>query len=176
MYKRQVERTSYLIPTISSNGLNDLVIMCEIEKKLCKFIIDTGSSISLIKEGISRCATHKTAINANGVTGSNLFVKGTQNLRLRLGSVEVVHTFLVVPRDDSFFHVYDGILGLDLLKSLGAIIDLPSRRMSLNNNSVAISLDSGVEDCRIVSTSITIGCGPDQPITRCNFVGNNAEF
>ena len=96
-------------------------------------------------------------------------------MRLRLGSVEVVHTFLVVPRDDSFFHVYDGILGLDLLKSLGAIIDLPSRRLSLNNNSVVISLDSGVEDCGVVSTGITNGCGPDQPITR-NFVGNDAEF
>ena len=55
------------------------------------------------------CHTHKTAINAKGVTGSNLFAKGAQNLRLRLGSVEVVHTFLVVPRNDSFFHVYDGI-------------------------------------------------------------------
>lgn len=147
-----------MIPTVSIQGSKDLILYVKVENKLCKFLIDTGSSISLIKEGISRRAIKKTYVRARGVTGRNLLVKGEQNVKITIGDVTVLYNFVVVPHDDKFFNMYDGILGLDLLEYLGAVINLPLRHLRLNDSEI-VSFDSGV-------TGTFSGCGSDQPTTR----------
>lgn len=71
------------------------VILGTVDKKWCRFIIDIQSSVSLIKEGISRYATQKTTVSSHGVIGSSLNIKGIQNIKVYFGSLKLDTHFLL---------------------------------------------------------------------------------
>ncbi|MGR0295537.1 hypothetical protein ACUWCL_29345, partial [Klebsiella pneumoniae] len=59
-------------------------------------------------------------IQARGVTGDCMPVQGQQVLEVTLGGVRTEHEFLIT----EFFQGYDGILGMDFLRKVGAVIDV----------------------------------------------------
>ena len=75
------------------------------------FIIDTGSSISLIQPQVSISPVEPTTLAPFGVTGSELQVQGTQRVDFRVKDKIFSDKFCVclLPTDA------DGIIGMDFL-------------------------------------------------------------
>jgi hypothetical protein len=55
--------------------------------------IDTGSSVSILQQGVSRNEVMTTDIRSYGVIGDVLDVKGRQSLSFVLGGQEFHHSF-----------------------------------------------------------------------------------
>lgn len=94
-----------------------------IGRKPCRFLVDTGAMISVIKNGICKKKIRPTQITAKSATGNKLKVYGEQKIGLNIGEhCQVYHDFLVADLQTT----YDGLLGVDLLKKLGVKIDFAS--------------------------------------------------
>ena len=91
------------------------------------FIIDTGSSISLIQPQVSSSPVEPTRLAPFGVTGSELQIQGTQRVDFRVNDRKFIHQFCVclLPTDA------DGIIGMDFLSARRAVVDLESRELRL---------------------------------------------
>jgi predicted aspartyl protease len=83
-------------------------------------LIDTGASVSVIKPGIMAAEIWSTQTEARGITGGKLKVMGTQLVSLNVGNRIFTHEFLVSSLDTE----YSGILGVDILRHMGARVDL----------------------------------------------------
>jgi hypothetical protein len=90
-------------------------------------IVDTGSSISLVQPGIWSSKLTRTNVTPFGVTGDGLNILGEQLLTLEVGDWRYSHRFCVC----SLPTQTDGIIGLDMLESLGAHVDLENRQLLL---------------------------------------------
>jgi hypothetical protein len=90
-------------------------------------IVDTGSSISLVQPGICSSKLTPTDVTPFGVTGEGLNILGEQLLTLEVGDWRYRHRFCVC----SLATQADGIIGLDMLESLGAHVDLENRQLLL---------------------------------------------
>ncbi|OWZ21655.1 hypothetical protein PHMEG_0003765 [Phytophthora megakarya] len=105
--------------------------------------IDSGAVASLIdarvalRIGRSNDPLHPCDNSLNGVTGHKINMKGTIDLPLRLGSIEIVRPFVVVSR----LHV-DAILGTDTLKAFRAVVDLDDSTLTLKTTNEVFQLGS----------------------------------
>jgi hypothetical protein len=98
----------------------------KIEGKRKCFIIDTGSNVSILQPGVSRCDVRATDVRPYGVTREALDAQGQQHVSFVLGGRKFSHTFLVCPlRTES-----DGLFGTDFLKKTGANINFDIGQLS----------------------------------------------
>lgn len=98
-----------------------------VNKNNYRFLIDTGSSISLIKPKIFPTPVIKIdPICVKTATG-NIILDETQEIFSPIKKSKL--TFLVF----EFGSGYDGLLGFDNLKKLNASINIPMGFVSLNN-------------------------------------------
>ena len=90
-------------------------ISLRIEREDRVMIIDIGSNISIVQQGISKSEVRHTDMRPYGVTGETIDVKGRQAVSFVLGGREFNHQFLVcsLPTDA------DGLLGMDFLRVRG---------------------------------------------------------
>ena len=107
-------------------------VSLEIEGKQRSLIKDTGSSISIIQQGVSRSEVTTSDIKPYGVTGEVLDVKERQSLSFELGGQEFHHSFVVcsLPTEAA------GILGTHFLKKSGGVIDLDRNKITFFETSV----------------------------------------
>jgi hypothetical protein len=84
------------------------------------FIVDTGSSISLIQPGVSSSEISDANVSPIGVTGANLGIEGEQEVEFSFRDWISRHKFYVcsLPTDA------DGLVGMDLLIKKNARLDI----------------------------------------------------
>jgi hypothetical protein len=104
----------------------------EIDGNIHDFVVDTGATVSLVKPFVSKSQYRKCAVQASGVSGTNLEILGLQNIEFRItnedSKMTFVQAFVVCPL------VIDstGILGMDFLHKVGAEISLTTSLLSVN--------------------------------------------
>ena len=108
-------------------------ISVNIEGVMRRLILDTGSNISILQPGMSRCDVSVTTMKPYGVTGQALDVRGQQSVVFEFDGREFRHTFLVctLPTDAA------GLLGTDFMEGTGAVINFECSKMSLTGIAAA---------------------------------------
>jgi hypothetical protein len=73
----------------------------EIDGKIYDFVVDIGATVSLIKSFVSKSQYRKCAVQARGVSGTNLEILGRQDIEFRITNEESrmtsVHVIVVCP-------------------------------------------------------------------------------
>jgi predicted aspartyl protease len=105
-------------------------------------LIDSGASVSVIKPGIAAAEICSTETTARGITGNKLKVLGMQTVVCNVGKREFTHDFLVSALDTE----YSGILGVDILRHMGAKVDFRTSTLLIGRKCYQLS---GQEDGRV---------------------------
>ena len=134
----KVDSSSRLIP--SENAVRRLQvsvsvehgtpsITVHIEGELRSLIIGTGSTVSILQQGVSKSDLSIKVLKPFGVTGEVLDIKWRQLVSLTMGGREFHHEFLVctLPTEAA------GILDTDFLVEYGVTMDLQSNKLSLRD-------------------------------------------
>lgn len=114
---------------------NELIINVMIGSKPCRFLLDTGATISIIKKGISQKIIRSSDVVARCVTGSKIKIYGRQKVSLSLGNTRIDHDFVVA----DILTPYDGLMGLDLMKRIGLKIDFTTGNIFIGDNDHVVS-------------------------------------
>lgn len=109
-----------LVPAINVDGNNDLTLQGAVEGKEMIFLVDTGAVLSLIATQAYKGKFQKAKMNAIGVTGDDLKILGVVKLSVLIKGHYYVMDFHVC---DMKYLPYDGILGVNALKTLKVRID-----------------------------------------------------
>jgi hypothetical protein len=99
---------------------NELLLEVQVEGELQQFLIDSGTSLSLVKPGVSRAEVKPTDLAARGITGTKSKSLGVQDIKIKLGNRTYTHEFLMTPLNVE----YSGVLGLDILRQMEDKVDL----------------------------------------------------
>ena len=91
------------------------------------FLIDTGSSLSLIQPGVCSTQIDHATVIPYGVTGDELQVKGEQLVHFKIGGERYSHNFCVCTLSTEA----DAILGMDFLRAMDAELDLKGGKLWL---------------------------------------------
>ena len=149
-----------------------LYLNCRLDGQPCQALIDTGSTISLVRPGTLPHATNQpptawTATNTKlmTVTGEKVCMEGKKLLTVRAGDQEVVHEFWLANIQDPC------IIGLDLLSHWGAQVDVVGKAITLGKETV--ELQSGRREKnrprgRRTSTAAQRVSGPHAPTPDTN--------
>ena len=84
------------------------------------FIVDTGSSISLIQPGVCSKEVRPTNLSPFGVTGNELQIMGVQEVEFYLNGKKFRHQFCVCALPTKA----DGIVGMDFLSERNVDLNL----------------------------------------------------
>jgi hypothetical protein len=93
-----------------------------------RFVIDTGSTISLIQPGISRAKVAKTDIAPIGITGKVLPLQGEQEIEFTIAGKAVRQRVGVCALPTEA----EGLLGTDFMKANDARVDVANHRLELD--------------------------------------------
>jgi hypothetical protein len=104
-------------------------ISVEIEGMTRRLILDTGSNVSIMQQGISIGDVGVTSAKPNGVTGETLDIKGQKFVSFTLEGQEYKHPFLVCPLPTDAAD----LLGINFLEKTGAEINFECGKMSLTD-------------------------------------------
>ena len=104
--------------------------------------MDTGSSISLIQSRVYLSDVSPTNISPFRVTGNQLEIQGTQEVKFQLSSREFCHQFCVC----LLLTEADGILGMDFFADKNAELDLGKLQLRLKKGA---SMKHGYENQRM---------------------------
>ena len=129
----------------------------EVEGQKFKFIVDTGATMSLVKPGTWQVRIDPTDISARGITGNNLNIIGEQTVELKIGDIICEHTFLV----SELGTPGNGILGVDLLQSVGASVDLVASCLRVGGQEIPIENHKGT----VLQTEGILSSNPKELIT-----------
>jgi hypothetical protein len=103
-------------------------ISIKMEGKARRMILDSGSSISILREGVSKSKVKDSPLKPYGVTGEALRIFGQQTVAFALGGHTYDHTFVIseLPTEAT------GILGMDFLEKTGAKINFQTGSSTLS--------------------------------------------
>jgi len=113
----------------------ELLLEILIKGKRHFVLVDSGTSLSVIKLGISSSELLPTQTAAKRITGKKLRITGTQIITFRVGSKTFEHEFLIAPLEVD----YSGVLGVDVLKRMEAKVDLRTSTLVLGRTSHRLS-------------------------------------
>jgi predicted aspartyl protease len=126
-----------MIPTTGDETSEKLDLTVKMGKENFKFLVDTGASASLIQPEVGSGLTPRSQHVVRRVTGSQLEIQGLRCLRFQLGTRTYDHTFLVA-RIATKCH---GIMGLDILKALQALVDTRNNRIWTGKENCSLTSD-----------------------------------
>jgi predicted aspartyl protease len=116
--------------------------------------VDTGATLSIVRPDVVE------SLKNLQITGSDLILKtatgevarvlGEADVRLELGSVEVIHRVVVADIVDDF------ILGLDVMNKFGFVLDIKNRMLQTGNEEILLHLATASIDEVRVSVSETV--------------------
>jgi len=73
------------VPMLLKRGTTSLTV--DIEGIRRRLIVDTGSSVSILKPGVANSDRRATPLKPFGVTGKTLDVRGRQSVTFKLGGM-----------------------------------------------------------------------------------------
>ncbi|KAI3361354.1 hypothetical protein L3Q82_013536, partial [Scortum barcoo] len=136
-----------------------LYMDCCINGTQCRALVDTGSTISLIRPGtlpgtaVSKPRGWKaTKLRITTVTGERARMLGKRSLPVTVAKRWVGHEFWLANIQDSC------IIGLDLLSKLRAVVDVPGATLYLDGEAVALH-SAGEEGLRLISLPLKSPAG-----------------
>ena len=116
-----------------------LYLNCHLDEQPCQALVDTGSTISLVRPGVlagtagqPSAAWVATEVKLMTVSGEKMKVAGRKLLKVRVGDQEWEHEFWLADIQNP------SIIGLDLLRRWGAQIDLSDASVTLGSHSVKL--------------------------------------
>jgi hypothetical protein len=113
----------------------ELLLEIKISGSLHHMLIYSGASVSVIKPGIVASEIWTTQTIGRGITGNKLKVMGTQVVTFNVGNRIFTHEFLVASLDTE----YSGILGVDVLRHMGARVDLRASTLLIGRKRYQLS-------------------------------------
>jgi predicted aspartyl protease len=123
-----------MIPLATVREGGGIVIILQIQGKKYEFLIDTGADVCLVQPYVGDEPTEEIRDAVRGVTGKELEIKGSKRLEFLIGNKKYDHDFLVA----RFPIKNDGIIGLDLLKGIGARIDLATGELEIDGQKMKL--------------------------------------
>lgn len=113
------------------NSFGLYILNLEVNNKLCKLLLDTGASVSILKP--DKCWNIKFSgkIRLKGLTGSCL-AEGTTVAEVKIGGSLVSHKFVIFDNLDNNGGI-DGIIGNDFLEKVGAKIDYERSKLEIKS-------------------------------------------
>ena len=124
--KEQENRMGYATAINDSTYFSGLFIDLKIGEQVITFLVDTGSSISILhhsiwdnNQSLKLASLNKMEFSAVTANGQPLDIIGSVVANVTAGALEMQHKFSIAGDINA-----DGILGLDLLCSLGATVNL----------------------------------------------------
>ena len=116
-----------------------LYVNCQLEGQPCRALVDTGSTISLVRPGVLlgttgplSAAWSPTNTQVTTVTGEKADMRGKGPLRVHVGDQELVHEFWLANIRDPC------IIGLDLLTRWGACVNVSGAAITFGTETVAL--------------------------------------
>jgi hypothetical protein len=103
-----------VVPMTVLRGRNDLTVGVTVRGKMYRFMIDSGTEISLIQPYVWDMPVNHTLHMFRGITGDLLRAESACDFQFKLGSRCYTHSFVVAALPIE----RDGILGLDWMRSL----------------------------------------------------------
>ncbi|KAL7854947.1 hypothetical protein SRHO_G00171370 [Serrasalmus rhombeus] len=131
-----------------------LWLKCIVQGVPVTALVDTGSTVSIIRPG-ALCLLRKNAAVAwdptdtmlRSVTGERIKMGGKKRLCVGLAKRTLQHEFCLAPIRDAC------ILGLDFLKALGAVLDIPAAALILGRTRIPLAAPPTAEPDRAVATA-----------------------
>jgi hypothetical protein len=91
---------------------HELLLQVEVEGQHNQFLIDSGTSLSIVMPGVDQAEVNPTNTAPRGITGTKLKSLGSQRIGIKLGNRVYSHEYVVTPLDVE----YSGLLGVDNLR------------------------------------------------------------
>ncbi|KAL7841611.1 hypothetical protein SRHO_G00253020 [Serrasalmus rhombeus] len=143
-----------------------LWLKCTVQGVPVTALVDTGSTVSIIRPG-ALCLLRKNAAVTwdptdtmlRSVTGERIKMGGKKRLCVGLAKRTLQHEFCLAPIRDAC------ILGLDFLKALGTVLDIPAAALRLGRTRIPLAAPPTAEPDRAVATASVQarGQGPARP-------------
>ena len=111
------------ISTEQTGGMSGVTLPVYVDGRKMKFLVDTGADVTLLKEPV-KGKLLKTEDTIRGVTGEAKRIQGKQKVKLEIAGQVLQHEIWIVPIDCEV----DGILGLDVLRAVKAVIKIPDNQ------------------------------------------------
>ena len=122
---------------------------CVLDGAPCRALIDTGSTISLVRPGILPGTLtarppgwEATKLRITTVTGERADLNGRKVVRVRINQVTTHHQFWLANIQD------ECILGLDLLEKWGAMVDVSQAQLHLGADTVSLQATGNASQAR----------------------------
>uniref|UniRef100_A0A6P7GLT4 Uncharacterized protein LOC114344217 n=1 Tax=Diabrotica virgifera virgifera TaxID=50390 RepID=A0A6P7GLT4_DIAVI len=107
--------------TVTAGGVTSLIITADFQGANRKVLVDTGADVTLLREAVEGVPVITgRSETITGVTGVCQRIQGKQKLNVTIGDTAAIHEVWIVDVDCGA----EGILGLDLMKRLGLVIDV----------------------------------------------------
>ncbi|KAL7827668.1 hypothetical protein SRHO_G00333860 [Serrasalmus rhombeus] len=117
-------------------------------------LVDTGSTVSIIRPGTLRLLQENAVVEwdttdtvLRSVTGERIKMGGKKRLCVGLAKRTLQHEFCLAPICDVC------ILGLDFLKALGAVLDIPAAALILGRTRVPLAALTTADQDHVAATS-----------------------
>jgi predicted aspartyl protease len=123
------------IPLATTRENKELCIRAEVQGTSYEFIIDTGADVCLVQPYVGDEPTKEIRDAVRGINGQELEIEGTGQLGVLIGDKCYTYDFVVA----LFSIKKDGIIGLDLLRALGARIDIASGETDLDGQEIKLT-------------------------------------
>ena len=123
-------------------------------------LIDTGASISLIKESVFRSLPaqfrilQRSSMRVHSASGDTLRVLGTSHLPVKIGNQNLSHDFVII--EDLKCPV---IIGIDFLRKHNATLNLPKNVMTLGHEDIPLLGLTGIMSQGRLAQSISVKPG-----------------
>jgi hypothetical protein len=115
------------------------LLQISVEEKHYDFMVDNGATVSLINPVLSNSRLRRYAVQARGVSGTNLEVLRIQTVKFQLFAEQDVmkftHDFVVCPLQIGVA----GIHGMDFFQKVCAQISLPANRFTIDGCSFRLN-------------------------------------
>jgi len=140
--------------SVAKGFVTEPLLTLEIGGEVFLFMVDTGAMVLLIQPGISRAQMHPCDVEARGITGTQLYVKGEQKIEFVIRNQDeymtFVHTFIVSPLK----RCSSGILGMYFLQQVGAEISLTTQSLNIGSHTFPLrGRERGVSPVRRLITA-----------------------
>jgi predicted aspartyl protease len=132
---------------------DSLLVDDRINGTICIMTVDTGATLSIVRpdvvESLKNLQMTGSDLILKTATGEAARVLGEADVRLELGSVEVIHRVVVADIVDDF------ILGLDVMNKFGFVLDIKNRKLQTGNEEILLHFaTASIDEVRVIVSEI----------------------